>query len=59
MTNKGATIAQTSVTHAGKTYSVPAMQAVFDEFVRTGRVPEVQLSPNHATGTSGVHKKTT
>lgn len=39
--------------------AVPAMQAVFDEFVRTGRVPEVQLSPNHATGTSGVHKKTT
>lgn len=38
---------------------VPAMQDVFDEFVRTGRVPEVQLSPNHATGTSGVHKKTT
>ena len=33
VTNKGATIAQTSVTHAGKTYSVPAMQAGASKYV--------------------------
>lgn len=35
---------------------VPAMQAVFDEFVATGRVPEVALTPDHGKGGSGVSK---
>ncbi|MBR1575917.1 MAG: metallophosphoesterase [Bacteroidales bacterium] len=33
LTNKGATIAQTSVSHAGKTYSVPALHAGASKYV--------------------------
>ena len=38
--------------------AVPAMQAVFDAYVATGRVPEVQLSPNNASGQRGTRKTT-
>ena len=36
----------------------PAMQAVFDAYVATGRVPEVSLSPDNAAGKHGTHKTT-
>lgn len=36
--------------------AVPAMQAVFDAYVATGRVPAVNLSPDNAAGKRGTHK---
>lgn len=35
-------------------YAIPAMQAVWDEFVATGKVPRVNLTPNNPRGTAGV-----
>lgn len=35
-------------------FAIPAMQAVWDEYVATGRVPRVNLTPNNPMGTTGV-----
>lgn len=37
-------------------YAVPAMQAVWDEFIQTGKVPHVALTPNNPKGTTGTRK---
>lgn len=34
--------------------AVTAMQGIWDEFVSTGMVPRVALTPNHAKGTTGI-----
>jgi len=37
-------------------FAVPAMQAVWDEFGRTGQVPQVELTPNKPSGHDGKRK---
>lgn len=40
--------------HYSESTAITAMQSIWDEFVATGKVPRVALTPNYARGTTGI-----